>query len=61
MGRIMLGRRMNAKAAKTAKNTLLGKPVHDGFDAIPQPMYVEVDEQAELEITRAESAPLFAD
>ena len=48
MGRIMLSRRMNAKAAKTAENTLLGKPVHDAFDAIPQPMDIEVDEQTQL-------------
>jgi hypothetical protein len=48
IGRIMLRRRVNAKAAKTAENTLLGKPVHDAFDAIPQPMDVEVDEQTQL-------------
>jgi hypothetical protein len=57
----MSRRRVNAKAAKNAKNTLLGKPVHHALDAVPKPMDVEVDEQAELEITCAESAPLFAD
>jgi len=39
----MLKRLGNAKAAKTAKNTLLGKSVYDSLDAIPETVNVEVD------------------